>query len=115
MAMNKAEKALVEELKTQAALRWTTPVSPDVPPPDGEGLRKGFLFNEYLGGPRVDKACSSSVHHSFGIDDKTTSQGSRHLYSTRLRALRALRYEVEKQCAKMLRQIDAQVEAEEAL
>ena len=115
MAMNKAEKALVEELRVQVALRWTAPVIPDVPPPSGDAvqrLSKGFLFcgeTSSMGGA-VDKACSSSVHHSIGRDDQTTSQHSRHLYSTRLLALRALRYATEKYCAGLLRRIDAQIE-----
>jgi hypothetical protein len=116
MSMTKKEKAAFEALLTRAALRATSPVIPDVPPPDHStnGLATGFLFiapsSPYA---RVDIACSSSIHHAVGYTDKTTSQGARSLYSTRLMALRALRYEVEQECASRLRKVDQMIEAEE--
>jgi len=114
--MNKKEAAYVEELLTRIALRWTSPVEPDVMPPSpGGGLVKGFAFVGALGmSPRVDVACSSSAGHALGRDDKITSQNPKRLYSTRLRALRALRYAVEERCARLLRDIDHQIEREEA-
>jgi hypothetical protein len=113
MAMNKKEQQLLEDLKTKFALRWTEPVAPDIEPPDSLGknnLRKGFLFNAYSG--RVEPACTDSLYHSFGCDDEARSQGSQRLYSTRFRALKAMRHEVEKECAKKLREIDRKIEAE---
>jgi hypothetical protein len=62
----------------------------------------------------VEPACSSSVYHGFGNATKTTSQGARHLFSSRLLALRALRNDVEDDCAKRLRFVDRMIEAEEA-
>lgn len=117
MPMTKAEKARMAELEKQLllarALRFTDPVEPDVPIPatfGKERLAKGFLFNAYT--PRVVPACSSSVFHAFGRNDQTDSQGARRLFSTRLRALRALRHAVEMECAQKLAGIDLQIEQE---
>jgi hypothetical protein len=97
-------------------VRFTEAVEPDVPIPGSyDDLAKGFLFSEHIGGwsgPRVEPACSSSIYHSFGNDDRTTTQGARRLYSTRLLALRGLRHEVEKKCAAILADIDKQIETE---
>lgn len=111
MAMNKAEKQVLEDALTLAALRWTAPVAPDLVATDYKVLTKGYLYNSYS--PRVEPACSTTIYHSFGRGDKTTSQGSRDLYSTKLLALRAMRYEVEKEAAKKLRAIDKMIEAEQ--
>lgn len=114
--MTKKEKAEFERLLTRAALRSTSPVEPDVAPPVyGDGMTQGFTIvgpcGEYA---RVDVACSSSVYHGVGYTDKTTTQNPRWLYSSRLLALRALRYDIEQQCAVRLRRIDAMIEEEEA-
>jgi hypothetical protein len=117
MAMNKKEQAEMErlrdELRLAKALRFTEKVEPDVPIPESfSGLAKGFLYNSYLAEPRVVPACSSSVSHGWGNSDRTTTQQPRRLYSTRLLALRACRHDLEKQCAKLLADIDAQIENE---
>lgn len=113
--MNKQEQKafedLEQELRLAKALRFTEPVSKDVAPPpyrSADLLRKGFLFNAYS--PRVEPACTSSGSHSFGRDDVTTTQQPVSLYSTRLRALRALRNAVEIECAKKLATIDKWIE-----
>lgn len=116
MAMNKKEQAefdkLQRQLQTAYALHWTTEVLPDVPPPSNGtfGMTTGWLFNTYSN--RVAPACSTSINHSFGHNDKTDSQGSRALYSTKVLALRALRYSLEKQYADALASVDARIEAE---
>jgi len=111
--VNKKEQERFEELLTRAALRSTSPTLPDVDVPN-DGLSTGFLYaGENSVDPRVDVACSSSVHHAFGRNDKTTSQRPRRLYSTRLLALKGLRYAVEQRCAAILRGIDRQIEEEE--
>lgn len=121
MSMNKKETAemerLREELRIAKALRFTDEVLPDVPIPEpgfGQPLAVGFLFNAYVGthSTRVEPACSSSTGHSFGGTDKTTTQRGVRLFSTRLMALRACRHEVELQVAKILADIDRQIEAE---
>ena len=117
--MTKKEQQQFQELKEEfdlyRALRWTEAVETDVPVPERsygntEGLAKGFLFNDSLGNPRVEKACSSSMNHAFGQDDRTTTQRPRRLYSTRLLALKALRYALEKKCAETLLRIDRQIQ-----
>ena len=91
------------------ALRWTARVAPDVAPPESGGLSKGFLPNAYS--VRVEPACSSSVSHAFGRDDRTTSQGARWLFSTKVLALKAMRHEVEMEAAKKLHAIDELIAA----
>lgn len=116
MAMSKKDSANMEELKEQLrvakALRFTDVVTPDIPVPLGDqGLSRGYLYagTDY---PRVELSCSSSVHHSFGNPDRTTSQGARRLFSTKLLALRALRHELEIDCANKLAKIDRLIEEE---
>lgn len=115
MAMNKSEKELMENLKTQLALRWTSPVAPDVMPPKESGeLSKGFLpLGELSDYPRVEPACSSIALHGIGRNDRTDRQLPCLLYSTKLLALKALRYAVEKRCAAALRRIDLMIEQEQ--
>jgi len=121
MAMNKKEQAAFEALQRELlmakAFRFTEPVKRDVVPPSSMGLNKGWDYNSYIGGhggPRVDVACTSAVHHAFGNNTKTDTQQPRYLYSTKLLALRALRYDVEKQVANILADIDEQIEQEKA-
>ncbi len=120
--MNKKEQAEMDSLRDQLriakALRFTEDVLPDVmaplPSEPGHRLTKGYLIAAYAGwdGDKVVPACSSSVYHNFGSQEKTSSQGSRALYSTRLLALRGLRHEVEKQVASRLASIDKKIEQE---
>ena len=120
MAMTKAEKAKVEELKTELALRWTTDdVSPDVPPPPAfGGYSQGWTFNAY--NLEAYEAWSSSLHHGRGKAPKTekerrnisATQRPIELYSTRERALRAMRRTIEREAAKKLRSVDALIEGE---
>ena len=115
MAMTKKEKAefdaAILEARTLAALRWTERVEPDVPPPDSHSnLKSGFLYDAHS--QEVKPACTSSVGHSFGRADKTTTQNPRHLYSTMLRALQAMRNEVEMRAARELLRIDKMIAEE---
>ena len=113
MAMTKKEKEALEAALTVAALRTTTDVAPDVPPPTNGGLSKGFaVVGERSDYGRVELACSSSVHHGIGQQDKTTSQNARHLYSTKILALKALRRVIERDCAERLRRVDRMIEVE---
>jgi len=117
MPMTRAEKAemqfLRDQLALERALRWTAAVEPDVPPPDGVTVTRGWLpLGEQSDRPRVEIACSSAVFH--GIGTHITSQGARSLYSTRLLALRGLRHQVEVHVAGILARIDAQIAAEAA-
>jgi hypothetical protein len=124
MAMTKAEKLHVadlnyeiERLKEQLALHHTSPVEPDVMPPTSctGGLSTGWhaSFSNWSGlSHRVDIACSSSTGHNIGRSDRTQSQGSRKLHSTRLLALRSARYQMEQMAAKSLRAVDVAIEKE---
>lgn len=110
--LNKQQQVELDELRQAlaVALAWrrTEPVERDVPPPEGHGLSKGWDSRAWSGQWRVEKACSSRVSHGSGWE-RTSSQGSRHLYSTRERALRAARYELEQEFARTLADIDEQI------
>lgn len=117
MAMNKKEKELLEELKTRLALRHTDgDVSPDLNGDDRDSKVIGWAFRTYLTNCgrcyTVDKAWSSSWRHGRGwtVDEHTYSRGSIPLYSTKERALRAARREMELLFAKSLRQVDQELE-----
>ena len=109
--VTKAEQAeaLAREALIAQALRWTAPLAPDVPPPArGEGgLATGYLYNVYSA--CVEVACSSSYSHGVGSWTSATTQRPRALYSTRERALCALRAELERDCAKRLAGVDSAI------
>lgn len=116
MAMNKTEKAYVEQLKRDLALsrslRWTEVVKPDLEPsPYYDQLVKGYWYN--LPSYRVTTACSSLVSHSKYSDKATTSQGKCAVFSTRLLALKAMRNEAEMKAAEELASIDDLIRKEE--
>lgn len=108
--MNKAEKAALEAALEKAAFHRTAPVMPDVPPPEGGGryTTTGWLFSGQRSDfPRVEQAWSTCIAHGYGDPEGMGgSQGARWLYSTRERAIAALRYEVEQECTRRLRRID---------
>jgi hypothetical protein len=130
--MNKKEQAQMDALTDQLAklqfeaaaqqlinraLRWTGPVAPDVAPPKwaygNDDATRGWLFNVHV--ERVAPASSGAVSHNYGSQDYMSggrTQGARWLFSTRLRALQALRYEVEQVYARRLAAIDAEIEKE---
>ena len=106
--MNKKEKLELSEtqheLELHRAFRLTEPVERDLMPPSGsEELSKGWTFNAYSG--RVGKHCSSGVHNGAGWD-KTSSQNSMELFSTKELAVKALRYAVERKVMKELLAVD---------
>lgn len=122
MAMNKAEKKLLEDAYVQGALRWTQPIEPDLLPPgylpgtSSGGFIQGWDYNQYS--QNVFPAWSDSISH--GSETYTTnwkiragSQGRRRLYSTKALALKALRASLEYKTAVELRKIDKLL-AEEA-
>jgi hypothetical protein len=106
--MTKKELAVIEELKIKLALRITENVKPDIPKPEsGQTLVKGWSFNSYS--KRVEKSCSTCIYHGDGWE-KTSSQNAIEQYSTPILAYRAMRREVEKRCARELREIDIKIE-----
>jgi hypothetical protein len=116
--MTKKEQAEMDELRNQLAkakaFRFTEQANEDVMPPSGfEKLSTGWLFNAHS--KRVDVACSSSTGHAWGQNDRTTTQQPRRLYSTKLLALKALRYELEQKFAAELAEVDKRIQEEESL
>ena len=116
MAMTKKERAeydaAISEARIAGALRWSTPIEPVVPiPARRSDIVNGWHYTAYESG-RVDKACTSSVKHSYGHWDMTTTQRPTRLYSTKLLALKALRHALERQAAGRLARIDELIAAE---
>ena len=120
MAMTKAEKAAMEAALTAAALRSTSRVLPDVPPPENGGHRVGWRprvnFSSYGRLVDAEKAWTEEAVHGGGEYRKglhrSASRGQIRLYSTRLLALRAARYEAEQRVAELLRGVDRLIEEE---
>lgn len=122
MSMTKKEtvefEALRQELRIARAMRFTEAVEPDVKPPTGSGFTKGWDMHAYQG-VRVEKAWSEYGRNGDGwkpldhwLDHWWGSRGSKRLYSTRLLALRAGRHDLGMQFARMLAQVDAEIERE---
>ena len=119
MAMTKKERAefdaAIQRAETLAALRWTGPVSRDVPIPES-GYSQGWDYNEHS--TRVWLAWSSLASHGDGEAPKqydayrSASQNGRSLFSTRARALAALRHAIESTTATRLLNIDRQITIE---
>lgn len=120
MAMTKKEReafdAALKKAEILGALRWTTPVAKDVPPPaQSSDYSQGFEAYS----TSVQESWSGVVTHG---DGKAPTLGARHysasqrpiwLYSTRLLALRALRHKKEIEAAEELRKIDLLIAKEE--
>ena len=121
MAMNKKEqaamKAAIDRAELLAALRWTEEVPKDLPPPDfGDSHTSGWYANSYS--TVASPAWSKRVSHGIGQPEphprNSASQQGICLYSTKLRALQALRHTVELECAKKLLHIDKQIAKEKS-
>jgi hypothetical protein len=116
--MTKKEQAAMEAALTAAALRSTEGCDPDVMPPTyAQGytaLSVGWAITGATEYQRIVPACSSVCSHSVGRMDKTTSQHPKPLFSTRLKALKQARKEVERHCAGILRRIDNDIAQETA-
>jgi hypothetical protein len=112
MAMTKKEQAEFEALRALCSLHVTeTAPGPDLPPPQfgSQEMTKGW---DMYPGSLVKVGCSTAYSHGSGQTDKANSQNPRALYSTRLRALRALRNTVEREVAARLSRIDAEIAKE---
>lgn len=108
---------LTKPLEIRLALHPTEPVHPDIPPPTYDGsdkLSKGWLVVGAGHYARVEKGCSSSAYHGSGQTERTTTQNPHALYSTRLLALRAARYEIERYAGGVLLNIDKQIDKEKS-
>lgn len=116
MAMNKKEQAEFDAAKKAVivarALNWSEPVARDVRATTG--YVQGFTFNAHTS--EVLYGLSGTIGHATSRDNfplKTSTQNGIAMFSTKLLALRALRHEVEKQCAERLAKIDMQIQAEQ--
>jgi hypothetical protein len=116
MAMTKKEqaemKAAIDRADTLAALRWTNPVRRDVDVPQN-GYSEGWDYNAWT--REVFLGWSSTFCHGTGSAPiavhRTGSQDPRRYYSTQVRALAAMRHEVEQKAAADLLKIDRQIAA----
>ena len=119
MAMTKKERAdfdaAIDKIQLLGALRFTTPVEQDVPvPTTNSGFASGWDFNSYERG-RVWLGWSDSTGHGSGpipIDKvyRSGSQGARCMFSTKAKALAAMRNEMEQRFASILAAIDRQIQ-----
>jgi hypothetical protein len=111
MAMNKAEKKELEDLKTKLALRFFPKIEPDIKPPqeDYKKIVNGYSFNSYS--KRVEKACTSKHYHSIGQWDETRCRDSVCLYSTEKLAYQAMLHELSSRFAFELREVEKRMEA----
>ena len=114
MAMTKAEKKVVEELREEIvqlkAFRRTAGVARDVPIPS-EGVVFGWSFNLYA--KRVYESWSKRNSNGQGHIVPPPGFGSSNgiaQFSTKARALRALRYDMEKAMSKELSLVDIEIE-----
>jgi hypothetical protein len=118
MAMTKKEQAAmqaaIDRAETLAALRWTGPVARDVGVPL-QGYSEGWDYNAYS--QRVWLGWSSSVSHGDGPAPKggarqyNGSQNARRMFSTKEKALAAMRHEMEQKFAADLLKVDRQIAA----
>ncbi len=113
--MNKTEQKEFERLKTLLALKHWPEVLPDVVPPSISEpfatLTTGYMYNSYS--KTVNPACSSSIGHSIGRTDKTTTQKPIKMYSTKKLALRAMLHELSMCFAHEMRQLEKMLEVED--
>lgn len=116
MVMNKKEQSAFAEMEQSLAearaLRWVEPVYPDVPIPTGDRITTGWLFNAHS--RKITQVWSGTCRHGDGPGPTTdpsarTSQNGVALFSTKARALQAMRFQLTQQYAQQLAGIDAQI------
>lgn len=119
MAMTKKERAefdaAIKQAQVLGALHFTAKVAPDMPIPKS-GTVKGWMYRFARGWSSsscVEPSCSTHTAHGFGQNVRTTSQHGMPQYSTKMRALKALRNEMEQEYAEQLRKVDLQIAAEQ--
>ena len=109
MSLNKKERQMFDDLLTAAALRSTTEVKPDLIVKESKTIRGYLPVAECSDSARVEHVESTTTSHK-NVGSHYGSQGGVNLYSTKVLALRALRYKVEWECAKKLRAVDKMIE-----
>lgn len=117
MAMTKKEQAAMQAAidlaETLAALRWTWPVERDVNVPL-QGYSEGWDYNAHS--QRVWQGWSDRAAHGEGKAPeagkyRSGRQGSLRMFSTKARALAAMRHEMEQKAAADLMKVDRQIAA----
>ena len=117
MAMTKKEQtamqAAIDRAETLAALRWTGPVERDVDIPE-KGYSEGWDYNTYS--MIVWRGWSDSVSHGKGRvpEDGKYRSGSQRgvkMFSTKARALAAMRHEMEQKAAAEILRVDRMIAA----
>lgn len=118
MAMNKKEQAAfdaaIADAEVNRALRWSDyKTEKDVPRPS-DGYVNGWSFNSYNGS--VYLSWSGTVTHGDGpvVDGKRPPYGSQRSieqYSTKEKALKAMRREMEMDFANKLARVDRLITA----
>lgn len=110
MAMNKTEAKHMERLETLLALRITEQVDPDVAMPSSGWVTGWSIFYD-----RIEQTYTNSYSQRFGSKDKMGSRTIHPIYSTRVKALRAMRNKFEIEAAQKLRRIDLEIAQAELL
>ncbi len=116
MTMTKAEKAAVDALKVELALRWPRYDAPEhmvYPERKGYGARPviaGWWMNAYNG--EVGEGCTDGMYHSRHSTTKTDTQTGGVFWPTKLDALKAMRIKMSEDFARRLAAIDAQIAEE---
>ena len=118
MAMTKKEQAAmqaaIDRAEKLAALRWTGSVDRDVGVPL-QGYSEGWDYNAHS--QRVWLGWSDQVTHGTGPAPKdretrlSASKQSRRMFSTKAKALAAMRHEIEQIAAADLMKVDRQIAA----
>lgn len=117
MAMNKAEKAQLQQARELAALNWTYPPEPIDLKPIRDAERAGkaptaaivaWWFNAYTGA--VGRGVTQGSFHSISNTTKTDRQGAGGpWFNTEVDALKAMRAAIERDAARRLAQIDQRI------
>lgn len=113
MAMTKAEKQRMSDLSVSLACEQSMYISepqhPDLPVPETSEATEGWMYN--LSSRRVETARSHSYKHQLGERSERSgwSQRGIALFSTKSRALKALRGELSRGYALTLAELDERI------
>ena len=115
MAMSQKEKSMLEDalskIEITSALHWTKGADPDIAiPAKKDEITEGWLFHT-SSKKAVESWSSSSNHGDMPFLSKYDTQYKKGsaLFSTKSKALMALRHAVEEQAAKDLLEIDKKI------
>ncbi len=113
MAMTKADRAFVDALRIELALRWPRYEMPPNLRIEKRGpLITGWWANGFTG--HVSEGCTDGINHSSHSTTKTSIQGAGRFWPTKLDALKAVRIEMSHRFARELAAVDARIADAEA-